>query len=152
MLYVAIGMLFWNDWSPNHCSLFIIHCYTMHLLNYVKFIPGPSSLGAKWFRYRVSIYHPLGFNWHPLEGAGFFYSFLTELVCPTRFFFPITIHLFIHPQTSFATLWLTGAAASPLLPLASVESPKDLGLSQTPFQMAMNLVGFYGDFYHGTLL
>ncbi len=22
-------------------------------------IPGPSSLGAKWFRYRVSIYHPL---------------------------------------------------------------------------------------------
>ena len=25
-------------------------------------IPGPSSLGAKWFRYRVSIYHPLGFK------------------------------------------------------------------------------------------
>ena len=34
-----------------------------------KFLPGPSSLGAKWFRYRVSIYHPLGFDWHPLEGA-----------------------------------------------------------------------------------
>ncbi len=25
--------------------------------------------GAKWFRYRVSINHPLGVNWHPLEGA-----------------------------------------------------------------------------------
>ena len=36
----------------------------------IFFIPGPSSLGAKWFRYRVSIYHPLGFNGHPLEGAG----------------------------------------------------------------------------------
>ena len=35
-----------------------------------EYIPGPSSLGAKWFRYRVSINHPLGFNWHPLEGAG----------------------------------------------------------------------------------
>ena len=26
--------------------------------------------GAKWFRYRVSIHHPFGFNWHPLGGAG----------------------------------------------------------------------------------
>ena len=26
--------------------------------------------GAKWFCYRVSIHHPLGFNWHPFEGAG----------------------------------------------------------------------------------
>ncbi len=26
--------------------------------------------GAKWCRYRVSIHHPLGSNWHPLEGAG----------------------------------------------------------------------------------
>ena len=25
--------------------------------------------GAKWFRYRVSIHHPLGFTWHPFEGA-----------------------------------------------------------------------------------
>ena len=33
-------------------------------------LPGPSSLGAKWFRYRVSIQHPLGFNCHPVEGAG----------------------------------------------------------------------------------
>ena len=36
------------------------------------YIPGPSSSGAKWFRYRVSIHHPLGFNWHPLEGAGIY--------------------------------------------------------------------------------
>ena len=27
-------------------------------------------LGVKWFRFRVSIHHPLGFNWHPFEGAG----------------------------------------------------------------------------------
>ena len=26
--------------------------------------------GAKWFRFRVSIHHPLGFNWHPFEGPG----------------------------------------------------------------------------------
>ena len=26
--------------------------------------------GATWFRYRVSIHHPLGFNWHPFESAG----------------------------------------------------------------------------------
>ena len=31
------------------------------------YLPGPSSLDAKWFRYRVSIHHPLGFNWHPLK-------------------------------------------------------------------------------------
>ena len=36
------------------------------------YIPGPSSSGAKWFCYRVSIHHPLGFNWHPLEGAGIY--------------------------------------------------------------------------------
>ena len=32
--------------------------------------------GAKWFRYRVSIHHPLGFNWHPLEGAGILYDYI----------------------------------------------------------------------------
>ena len=26
--------------------------------------------GAIWFRYRVKIHHPWGFNWHPFEGAG----------------------------------------------------------------------------------
>ena len=40
-------------------------------------VPGPSSLGAKRFRFRVSINHPLGFNWHPLEGAGSNYFYLT---------------------------------------------------------------------------
>ena len=34
-----------------------------------SYVPGPSSLGAKWFRYRVSIHHPFGLNWHPLEVA-----------------------------------------------------------------------------------
>ena len=36
----------------------------IYLVSYL-FIPGPSSLGAKWLRYRVSIQHLLGFNWHP---------------------------------------------------------------------------------------
>ena len=31
-------------------------------------IPGPSSLGAKWFRNRVSIHHPLGFKDGTLTG------------------------------------------------------------------------------------
>ena len=39
----------------------------------MPYIPGPSSLGAKWFRYRVSIPHPLGFNWDPLEWCWYNY-------------------------------------------------------------------------------
>ena len=31
-------------------------------------IPGPSMLGAKWFRYRVSSHHPLGFKDGTLTG------------------------------------------------------------------------------------
>ena len=34
--------------------------------------------GAKWFCYRVSINQPLGFNWHPLKGAG---TLITYLRC-----------------------------------------------------------------------
>ena len=34
------------------------------------YVPEPSILGAKCFRYRVSIQHPLGLFWHSLEGAG----------------------------------------------------------------------------------
>ena len=30
--------------------------------SYKKDVPGPSILGVKWFRYRVSIHHPLGFK------------------------------------------------------------------------------------------
>ena len=50
---------------PETCIYFV--CIYIYL-----FIPGPSSLGEKWFRYRVSITHPLGFNWHPLEGPGIY--------------------------------------------------------------------------------
>ena len=39
-------------------------------------LPGPSSLGAKWFRYRVSIQHPLGFNCHPWKVLVLFPLFL----------------------------------------------------------------------------
>ena len=39
----------------------------------IIFIPGPSSLGAKWFRWTgVNSPSPLGFNWHPLKGTGRF--------------------------------------------------------------------------------
>ena len=35
------------------------------------YIPAPSSRGAKWLRLTgVEHHHPLGFNWHPFEGAG----------------------------------------------------------------------------------
>ena len=55
--------------------------FCMYIYIYI-FIPGPSSLGAKWFRYRVSITHPLGFNWHPLEGPGIYiYIRLHMLLC-----------------------------------------------------------------------
>ena len=47
-------------------------------------IPGPSSLGAKWYRYRVSIHHLVGFNWHPLEGAGV-HELLFWLLSPPEF-------------------------------------------------------------------
>ena len=44
-----------------HLSLVIYHEKLQPLFN----LPGPSNLGAKWFRYRVSNHHPLGFHWHP---------------------------------------------------------------------------------------
>ena len=37
-----------------------IHCNYQHL-----------QTGAKWFP-NMSIHHPLGFNWHPFEGAGMY--------------------------------------------------------------------------------
>ena len=42
-------------------------------LNYVYiYIYQHLQRGAKWFRFRVSIHHPLGFNCHPFEGAGIY--------------------------------------------------------------------------------
>ena len=54
----------------------------------------PPFLGYGWIRwvisstfkgvpgsYRVSIHHPLGFNWHPFEGAGLFGCELSWLEC-----------------------------------------------------------------------
>ena len=48
-----------------------IFCGTIDSLIFTD-IPGPSSLGALNGCERVSIPHPLGFNWHPLEGAGMY--------------------------------------------------------------------------------
>ena len=55
-------------WIESLDSCFMI---TSWALGMVLETPGPSSLGAKWFRYRVSIHHPLGFkDGTRLEGAG----------------------------------------------------------------------------------
>ena len=35
--------------------------------------------GAKWFRFRVSIHHPLGFNWHPFAGPGIWFYMNTHV-------------------------------------------------------------------------
>ena len=40
------------------------------LLDYQVNIPGPSSLGAKWFMKGCQLTIPIGFNWHTLEAAG----------------------------------------------------------------------------------
>ena len=39
----------------------------LHTFQLIIYLDLPK--GAKWFL-RVSIHHPLGFDWHPLEGAG----------------------------------------------------------------------------------
>ena len=44
---------------------------------HVVFLPGPSTLGANWCRYRVSIHHRLWSNWHPSEGAGMFFLLIS---------------------------------------------------------------------------
>ena len=35
--------------------------------------------GAKWFRFKVSIHHPLGFNWHPFAGPGIWFYMNTHV-------------------------------------------------------------------------
>ena len=54
--------------------------------------------GAKWFRFRVSIHHPLGFNWHPLEAAG---KNVIFIICgwdsPNRKMLFIILVVFFHP-------------------------------------------------------
>ncbi len=58
------GLLFfpWSLWVPREVKGW--EATSVSSSNYI-IIPGPSSLGAKWFRYRVSISNPLGFNCHP---------------------------------------------------------------------------------------
>ena len=51
--------------------------WTKWMFFHVVFLPGPSSLGANWCRYRASIHHPLWSNWHPLEGAGMFFLLIS---------------------------------------------------------------------------
>ncbi len=61
----------WRQHSPDSAPQFLAF---QHLSN--RYQVGSICIyqhlqrGAKWFRFRVSIHHPLGFNWHPFEGAG----------------------------------------------------------------------------------
>ena len=63
------------DWAQK-----TYHPNTVHLRRYdwktigkdkkLKNVSQHLQSNAKWFRDRVSIHHPLGFNWHPFEGPG----------------------------------------------------------------------------------
>ena len=55
--------------AADMCTYIFIYIYT-----YI-YIHLDLPKGAKWFLKGCQftmIYHPLGFNWHPLEGAGIF--------------------------------------------------------------------------------
>ncbi len=54
--------------------------------------------GAKWFRYRVSIHHPIGFNWHPFEGAGT-HLYISDLYTHTH------THTHTHCMRDFVVLF-----------------------------------------------
>ena len=62
-----------NGWFPRGTS-FSGDFFSGSMLNFggvdmiYRYLDLPK--GAKWFRFRVSIHHPLGFKWHPLEAAG----------------------------------------------------------------------------------
>ena len=62
--------VFWCCWRGTYSKAWITYC-----------IPAPASRGAKWFCYRVSMHHPLGFNWQPrLEGPGTWICFFGDLL------------------------------------------------------------------------
>ena len=76
------------DWAQK-----TYHPNTVHLTRYdwktigkdkkLKNVSQHLQRDAKWFRYRVSIHHPLGFNWHPFEGPGrcwFMFFFFLHLI------------------------------------------------------------------------
>ena len=96
--------------------------------NIYIYIPAPSSLGAKWFRYRVSIHHPLGFkdgtpDWKVLvyihgsyrEWLGVcrvvpscsFGNVLTLLVLPPCYHWGHECIFMCH-VSSFSAIWLVG--------------------------------------------
>ena len=72
----------WNLVSFNQWILVILPVFSAHLQQFLaavgqisdvrKSIQEKAPTGVKWFRYRVSIHHPLGSNWHPLESAGIY--------------------------------------------------------------------------------
>ena len=62
------------------------------------YIPAPSSLRAKSFRYKVSIPHPLGFNWDPLEWC--WYNYIIYIVCAVYIIIYIYIIKLYHPSLS----------------------------------------------------
>lgn len=62
----------WCVWTKSFLWYFHDQWRGDCLLTLLHFaVPRPCSLAAKWFQYRLSIHHPLGFNWNLLEGAHF---------------------------------------------------------------------------------
>ena len=64
--------------------------------------------GAKWFRFRVSIHHPLGFNWHPFEGPGVctyvmyeYHSNLRHIGCKTSNDISTYIYIYVWNEVWF---------------------------------------------------
>ena len=56
LLYVFLLTLLFSCKNPGQT----FHAYTQLMI-----LPGSSKGCLTWFRYRVSIHHPLRFNWHP---------------------------------------------------------------------------------------
>ena len=71
-----------GDLGTGSSNLSVLDLYVKRKMNIYLDLPKR----ANWFL-RVSMYHPLGFNWHPLEGAGrhiYIYIYIDK-IC----FFPI---------------------------------------------------------------
>ena len=60
-------------YSQTNLAVYDVYKY---ICFWCKYIPAPSKGCSQWFRYRVSIHHPLGFNWHPFEGI---YKFISHV-------------------------------------------------------------------------
>ena len=68
---------------------------TFHAYTKLTILPGSSKVCLTWFRYRVSIHHPLRFNWHPdWKVLVYTYYSLRIQLCPKKGISPIHPILF----------------------------------------------------------